>query len=373
MKIGVPTEIKQSENRVGLVPSAVMELAHAGHQIFVQSGAGAGIGATDSDYQAAGAEISRNAADLFEASDMIVKVKEPQAPEYDLLRDSHILFTYLHLAANETLTQALLASKVTGIAYETITNQRGALPLLQPMSEIAGRISVQAGAYSLQKHAGGAGILIGGATGVSAAEVVIIGGGVVGTNAAKMALGLGGRVTILDRSLTRLAELEDIFCGQVNTVYSTNNTIAEWCARADLIIGAVLIPGAAAPKLISRAQLKDLKPGAVLVDVAIDQGGCFETSHPTTHDSPTYVVDGIVHYCVANMPGAVPKTSAYALNNATLPYVKKLANEGLSKALSNDSGFARGLNTYRGQVVHPAVAEAFDMQLVDAGALLLAA
>ena len=361
MKIGVPTEIKKHEKRVGLVPGAVGELVTRGHEVLVQSGAGLGIGADDQQYEAAGATIAADAAAVFASSDLVIKVKEPQESEYGLLREGQLLFTYLHLAADRRLTDALLASGATGIAYETITDARGGLPLLKPMSEIAGRMAIQAGAYALQAHNQGAGILLGGAAGVPAAEVLIIGGGVVGTNAAKMALGLGARVSIIDKSLQRLAELDDLFGGRVNTVYSTRDSIAEWSARADLLVGAVLIPGAAAPKLITREMLKTLKPGSVLVDVAIDQGGCFETSKPTTHDEPTYVVDDVVHYCVANMPGGVPRTSALALNNATLPYIEKLAENELCQLLKGDADFANGLNVWQGRVMNAAVANAFQL------------
>ena len=373
MKIGVPTEIKKHEKRVGLVPGAARELVARGHQVSVQAGAGLGIGAGDSDYAAAGARIVDDAGAIFADNELIIKVKEPQQAEYELLREGQLLFTYLHLAADKPLTEALIASGATGIAYETVTDPRGGLPLLKPMSEIAGRMAIQAGAYALQAHNHGAGILLGGAAGVPAAEVLVIGGGVVGTNAAKMALGLGARVTIVDRSLQRLGELDDLFGGQLNTVYSTQDAIAEWSSRADLIVGAVLIPGAAAPKLITRPMLKTLKPGSVLVDVAIDQGGCFETSKPTTHDAPTYVVDDIVHYCVANMPGGVPRTSALALNNATLPYIEKLAEKDLCQLLREDDNFANGLNIWQGQVVHPAVANAFQLKYAQPSELLEAA
>jgi len=366
MKIGVPKEVKQNEHRVGLVPAAVMELVQAGHRVYVESGAGGGIDASDADYAAGGATILDSAEAVFERTDLIVKVKEPQASEYHLFNNSHILFTYLHLAADRALTDALLDSGCTAIAYETVLNQQGGLPLLRPMSEIAGRLSIQAGAHSLQSSSGGAGILLGGAAGVAAAEVVIIGGGVVGTNAAKMALGLGARVTLLDKSVTRLVELDDLFRGQVNTIYATGDAIAQWCAKADLLVGAVLVPGAAAPKLITRPMLKTMKPGSVLVDVAIDQGGCFETSQPTTYERPTYVVDNIVHYCVANMPGGVPKTSAVALNNATLPYIEKLASGGLAAVLESETGFRAGLNVWQGKITHSAVASAFDLEVVEA-------
>ena len=373
MKIGVPTEIKQHERRVGLVPSSVRELVARGHEVSIQAGAGMGIGASDKDYLDAGAQIASNAAEIFAHNELIVKVKEPQASEYALLRESQLLFTYLHLAADQNLTEALMANGTTGIAYETITDRHGGLPLLKPMSEVAGRMAIQAGAYALQAHNGGAGILLGGAAGVAAAEVLVIGGGVVGTNAAKMALGLGARVTIVDKSLQRLAELDDLFGGRLNTVYSTGDAIAEWSAKSDLIVGAVLVPGAAAPKLITKAMLKNLKPGTVLVDVAIDQGGCFETSRPTTHDQPTYIVDDVVHYCVANMPGGVPKTSAMALNNATLPYIERLAEHDFCELMRGDQDFARGLNVWRGAVVHPAVAEAFQLTYTEPSSLLRAA
>lgn len=361
MKIGVPKEIKKNEHRVGLVPAAVRELVGLGHEVLVETKAGSGIGADDAEYKAAGAQVLTNVGSLFERAELIVKVKEPQPSEYGLFDSSHTLFTYLHLAADRPLTQALLDSGTTAIAYETITDTHGGLPLLRPMSEIAGRLSVQAGAYSLQAQSGGAGVLLGGAAGVSAAEVVIIGGGVVGTNAAKMALGLGARVTILDKSVQRLAELDDLFGGRVNSVYANRSAIAQWSTRADLLIGAVLIPGAAAPKLIDRSMLQAMQTGSVLVDVAIDQGGCFETSRATTHAEPTYVVDGIVHYCVANMPGAVPKTSAFALNNVTLPYIVRLAEQGVEKALKSDLGFSEGLNISDGRVMNQAVAQALDL------------
>ena len=373
MKIGVPTEIKKHEARVGLVPASVKELTAGGHQVVVQTGAGRGIGAMDQDYVAAGADIVDCAKTVFETAELIVKVKEPQPEEFELLRADQILFTYLHLAADKALTNALIDSGTTAIAYETVVDERGGLPLLKPMSEIAGRLSIQAGAYALQSHNAGAGVLLGGAAGVAAAEVVIIGGGVVGTNAAKMALGLGARVTIIDRSLERLGVLDDLFGGRVNTVYATAAAITEWSTKADLIVGAVLVPGAAAPRLITRSMLKDLRRGAVLVDVAIDQGGCFETSRPTTHDAPTYVVDDIVHYCVANMPGGVPKTSALALNNATLPYIQRLADGDFARLMRKDKGFAAGLNIWQGKVTHPAVANAFDLQCTKPSKLLRAA
>ncbi|MEM7465766.1 MAG: alanine dehydrogenase [Pseudomonadota bacterium] len=373
MDIGVPTEIKNQEKRVGLLPMAVKELRRHGHEILVQAGAGTGVGASDDDYRAAGAKIADDAAAVYANSTMIVKVKEPQSSEYALLRDTHILFTYLHLAADKELTKALIDSGTTAVAYETITAPDGGLPLLKPMSEVAGRMSIQAGAFALQASKGGQGILLGGAAGVAAGEVLIIGGGVVGTNAAKMALGLGARVTIADKSLERLVALDDSFGGRLNTVYATADAIGEWSERADMVIGAVLVPGAAAPKLITRPMLRGMKPGAVLVDVAIDQGGCFETSRATTHDDPTYLVDGIVHYCVANMPGGVPKTSTYALNNATLPYIEKLASADFGTLISHDPHITAGLNVRHGQVTHPAVAAAFETDCVDPGQTLRAA
>jgi len=362
MKIGVPKEIKIHEYRVGLVPAGVRELVDAGHQVLVQSGAGAGIGLDDSHYQAAGASIAPRAADVFAAADLIVKVKEPQLAECKLLRSGQTLFTYLHLAADREQAEALKASGATAIAYETVTAPDGSLPLLTPMSEVAGRMSVQVGANCLQKANGGFGVLLGGVPGVPPAKVVILGGGVSGTHAAEMAVGLRADVTVVDRSVKRLRELSSIFASQLNTVYSTAHAIEELVRDADLVIGAVLIAGAAAPKLVTRATVKTMKPGAVLVDIAIDQGGCFETSRPTTHAEPTYVLDGVVHYCVTNMPGAVPRTSTFALTNATLPYVKALADHGWKQAIANDAGLARGLNVHAGQVTHEAVASALGLE-----------
>jgi len=362
MKIGVPKEIKIHEYRVGLVPAGVRELVDAGHQVLVQSGAGAGIGLDDSHYQAAGASIAPRAADVFAAADLIVKVKEPQLAECKLLRSGQTLFTYLHLAADREQAEALKASGATAIAYETVTAPDGSLPLLTPMSEVAGRMSVQVGANCLQKANGGFGVLLGGVPGVPPAKVVILGGGVSGTHAAEMAVGLRADVTVVDRSVKRLRELSSIFASQLNTVYSTAHAIEELVRDADLVIGAVLIAGAAAPKLVTRAMVKTMKPGAVLVDIAIDQGGCFETSRPTTHAEPTYVLDGVVHYCVTNMPGAVPRTSTFALTNATLPYVKALADHGWKQAVANDAGLARGLNVHAGQLTHEAVASALGLE-----------
>ena len=357
MLIGVPKEIKTREFRVGLVPSSVAELVRRGHKVLVETNAGVGIGADDNEYKAAGADIASSAADVFAKADMIVKVKEPQPSEWVQLSSNQILFTYLHLAADAPQAYGLVDSGCTAIAYETITDNAGGLPLLAPMSEVAGRLAVIEGASHLKANAGGRGILISGVPGTAPAEVVVIGGGVVGVNAAKMAVGLGARVTVFDRSVPRLRELSDIFGNSVSTRYSSNAVLAEAVKQADMVIGAVLVAGASAPKLVSRAQLSTMKPGAVLVDVAIDQGGCFETSRPTTHDEPTYIVDGIVHYCVANMPGAVPRTSSEALNNATLPHVIALANKGVN-ALDDDPHLANGLNVVGGKIVYQAVLDA---------------
>ena len=354
MLVGVPKEIKVRESRVGLVPNSVAELVGRGHRVMVETGAGAGIGADDAAYKAAGAEIAGSAAEVFAAAEMIVKVKEPQPSEWVQLSADQILFTYLHLAADIPQTRGLMDSGCTAIAYETITDDAGGLPLLAPMSEVAGRLAVIEGASNLKASAGGRGLLISGVPGTSPAEVVVIGGGVVGTNAAKMAIGLGARVTVLDRSVPRLRQLDDIFGNAITTRYSSRAIIEEVCRDADMVIGAVLIPGASAPKLISRDFLSSMKPGSVLVDVAIDQGGCFETSRPTTHDDPTYVVDGVVHYCVANMPGSVPLTSSEALNNATLPHVLALADHGVA-ALERDPHLANGLNVRGGEVTYDAV------------------
>ena len=361
MKIGVPKEIKIHEYRVGLVPAGVRELVDSGHQVLVQSGAGAGIGFDDAHYQTAGATISKRVEDIFGSADLIVKVKEPQLDECKMLRSGQTLFTYLHLAADREQAQALIASGVTAIAYETVTAPDGSLPLLTPMSEVAGRMSVQVGANCLQKANGGFGVLLGGVPGVAPAKVVVLGGGVSGTHAVEMAVGLRADVTVVDRSVKRLRELSSIFGSQLKTVYSTAHAIEELVRDADLVIGAVLIAGAAAPKLVTRAMVKTMKPGAVLVDIAIDQGGCFETSHPTTHAEPTYVLDGVIHYAVTNMPGAVPRTSTFALTNATLPYVKALADHGWRVAISKDSGLAQGLNVHAGQLTHEAVASALGL------------
>jgi alanine dehydrogenase len=371
MLVGVPKEIKPSEFRVGLTPTAVGEYVAHGHKVIVEAGAGAGIGASDADYVAAGAEIVPNAATVFSRADMVVKVKEPQPAEWVQLRPGQILFTYLHLAADAPQARGLMASGVTAVAYETVTDARGHLPLLAPMSEVAGRLSIQAAATALQKPNGGRGVLLGGVPGVAPGKVVVIGGGVVGTQAARVAIGVGASVTILDKSVPRLRELDDLFAGRVVTRYSTRGALAEETAVADAVIGAVLVPGAAAPKLVSRRMLGTMKPGAVLVDVAIDQGGCFETSHPTTHEHPTYVVDGIVHYCVANMPGAVPLTSSHALNHATLPYGLALADHGLA-ALARDPHLRDGLNVHRGRITHRAVAESLALDFADPEELMAA-
>jgi alanine dehydrogenase len=358
MRIGVPKEIKNNEFRVGLTPASVQELVKDGHEVLVQTQAGMGIGCTDEQYQAVGAKIIATAEEIFKTAEMIVKVKEPQPVECKMLREGQLLFTYLHLAPDPEQTDLLLASGCTAIAYETVTDTSGKLPLLAPMSEVAGRMSIQVGATALQKPNGGIGVLLGGVPGTSAANVVIFGGGVVGTHAAKMAVGLGARVTIVDAYLPRLRQLDDIFGATVNTRFQSDATKDELIASADLVIGAALVPGANAPKLITRQDLKKMKPGAVLVDVSIDQGGCFETSKATTHQEPTYIVDGIVHYCVANMPGAVPRTSTFALNNATIPYVRKLANLGWKQACQQDKGLLNGLNIHQGKLYCPPVGEA---------------
>ncbi len=358
MLIGVPKEIKVHEYRVGMTPPAVREAVHQGHSVLVQAGAGEGIGCDDASYQAAGAQIAATPEEVFQRSQMIVKVKEPQPHECRMLREGQVLFTYLHLAPDPTQTDLLLQSGCTAIAYETITDDRGGLPLLAPMSEVAGRMSIQVGAVALQKANGGRGILLGGVPGVPAAKVVVVGGGVVGTHAARMAIGLGADVVVLDRSLPRLRYLDDVFGAELATLYATLDSTEAAVRQADLVIGAVLIPGAAAPRVVTREQLQDLKPGAVLVDVSIDQGGCFATSRPTTHADPTYIVDGIVHYCVANMPGAVPRTSTFALNNATLTFTLALAAKGWKKACQDDPHLRAGLNVHAGAITYRAVADA---------------
>ena len=356
MRIGVPKEIKVHEYRVGLVPAAVHELVAAGHAVMVETGAGAGIGCTDADYRDAGASIAPDAARVFADAELVVKVKEPQPGECAQLKPHQVLFTYLHLAADRAQAEALMRSGATAIAYETVTAPNGSLPLLTPMSEVAGRMSVHVGANYLEKEKGGRGILLGGVAGVPPARVVIIGGGVSGTGAAEMALGMRAEVCVIDRSLPRLRELDVQFNGAVRTLYSTARAIEQAVTEADLVIGAVLVPGAAAPKLVTRAMVKRMRPGSVVVDIAIDQGGCCETSRPTTHAAPTFVEHEVVHYCVTNMPGAVPRTSAFALNNATLPYVQALAGKGWERATREDAGLAAGINVRGGKLVHPAVA-----------------
>ena len=358
MRIGVPKEIKNHEYRVGLIPSSVRELVAHGHEVVVETHAGYGIGLDDEHYAAAGARIVTTPDEVFATADMVVKVKEPQPVEIARLRPGQILFTYLHLAPDAPQTKGLIDSGCIAIAYETVTDAHGRLPLLAPMSEVAGRMSIQAGAHCLEKAQGGNGTLLGGVPGVAVGSVVILGGGVVGTNAARMAMGLEARVTVLDRSLHRLYELDMQFGPTLNTIYSTRDAIEEYVLGADLVIGAVLVPGAAAPKLVSRELVSRMKRGSVLVDVAIDQGGCFETSRPTTHAEPTYVVDGVVHYCVANMPGGVARTSTFALNNATLPFTLALADKGWRKALVDDRHLREGLNVHQGRVTYQAVAEA---------------
>ncbi|KIC11971.1 alanine dehydrogenase [Leisingera sp. ANG-M1] len=365
MKIGCPTEIKPQEFRVGMTPDAAREAVNCGHDVVIQKGAGMGAGFTDEDYAAAGAVILDTAEEIFATADMIVKVKEPQAVERKMLRENQLLFTYLHLAPDPEQTHDLLESGCTAIAYETVTDDRGGLPLLAPMSEVAGRLAPQVGAYTLQKANGGRGVLMGGVPGVAPAKVVVIGGGVVGTHAAKVAAGMGADVTILDRSLTRLKYLDDVFGREFKNQYSTAGATAELVRDADMVIGAVLIPGAAAPKLVSRAQLSEMKPGAVLVDVAIDQGGCFETSRATTHADPIYEVDGIMHYCVANMPGAVARTSTQALGNATLPFMLNLANKGWRQACEDDPHLLNGLNVHAGKLTYYAVGEALGLDVLS--------
>lgn len=356
MRIGVPKEIKVHEYRVGMTPAGVGELTALGHEVWVESGAGSGVGFADAAYQLAGGHIASDARSVFDIAELIVKVKEPQPSEYPLLHAGQTLFTYLHLAADPRQARALMQADVTAIAYETVTAPDGSLPLLTPMSEVAGRMSVQVAANALQKSNGGRGVLLGGVPGVEPARVAILGGGIAGTHAAEMAVGLRADVTIVDRSIKRLRELSVQFGAAVKTVYSTTAAIEALVSSADVVIGAVLIPGAVAPKLITRDMLALMQPGAVLVDIAIDQGGCFETSHATTHADPTYVVDGIVHYCVANMPGAVPRTSTLALTNATLPYIKLLAQQGVQQALHTDPHLANGLNVQHGKIVNAAVA-----------------
>jgi len=365
MVIGVPKEIKDHETRVGLVPSGVTALGEAGHEVIVETRAGEGSSITDREYIQAGAHIGATAAEVWNKTDLVIKVKEPQPTEYPFLRPGLTLFTYLHLAPLPELTDRLLDTRVNGVAYETIVERDGSLPLLTPMSEVAGRMAVQIGAQYLEAPNGGRGVLLGGVPGVAPANVVILGGGVVGLNAAKVAHGMGAHVTIIDRNLNRLRELDDIFNGQVVTLASNLYTINETLKAADLVIGAVLIPGAAAPKLVRREVIATMKRGAVIVDVAIDQGGCLETSHPTTHTDPVYYVDGVLHYCVSNMPAAVPHTSTFALTNATFPYLLELANKGLERAMEEHPAIRFGVNTYRGEVTHPGVAESQGRRYAD--------
>lgn len=369
MKIGLPKEIKDNEYRVGLTPAGVQALALAGHTVYVQKTAGEGSGFKDEQYVKAGGQLLDTADEIWQAGDMIVKVKEPVAPEYPRMRENQLLFTYLHLAPEFELTKQMLERKVTGVAYETITSGRR-LPLLIPMSEVAGRMSVQVGATYLEKMNGGRGILLGGVPGVPAANVVIIGGGIVGTEAAKMAVGLGAKVTIIDRDLDRLRQLDDIFLSKVQTLASSRYAIEEAISHADLVIGAVLVVGAAAPKLLTRDMLHLIPQGAVLVDVAVDQGGCFETTHATTHSNPTYYEEGVLHYCVANMPGAVPRTSTFALTNATLPYALDLANKGFERAIKEDAGLREGVNTYAGNLTYEAVATSQNLEYTPLDSLL---
>jgi alanine dehydrogenase len=368
--VGLPKEIKDNEYRVGLTPAGVRALTDSGHEVIVEKTAGEGSGFEDGLYQKAGAKIIDSADEVWAKGEMIVKVKEPIEPEYSRMRESQLLFTYLHLAPDKKLTSELLKRKVTGIAYETITDRRGSLPLLTPMSEVAGRMAIQVGAHYLEKMAGGRGILLGGVPGVPAAKVVIIGGGVVGTNAAKIAVGMGANVTIIDNNLDRLRELDDIFLTKISTLASSAYMIHDAISTADLIIGAVLVPGASAPMLVTRNMLKDVPNGAVIVDVAVDQGGCIETTRPTTHSNPTYYVEGVLHYCVANMPGAVPRTSTFALTNATLPYAVKLANKGFFEAIRSDEGLKAGINTYAGHCTYEAVAAAQGIPYTNIDALV---
>jgi len=356
MRVGVPKEIKTFENRVGLVPGSVRELTHHGHDVLVETGAGAGSGFTDDAYKAAGARVMSSVEEVFASAELIVKVKEPQPVEVARLRPEHVLFTYLHLAADKRQAEGLMRSGATAIAYETVTDARGGLPLLAPMSEVAGRMSVHVGAHYLEKGQGGQGILLGGVPGVSAAKVVVLGGGVAGTNAARVAMGMEAYVTVIDRSLPRLYELDLQFGSQLHTLYSTVENIEREVAAADLVVGAVLIPGASAPKLVSREMVRAMKPGSVVVDIAIDQGGCFATSRPTTLAEPSYSDEGIIHYCVTNMPSAVARTSTFALNNATLPFVLALADNGWRAALAADAHLRAGLNVHGGRIIHPTVA-----------------
>ena len=370
MLVGVPREIKIHEYRVGMVPAGVRELCGQGHAVIVQSGAGAAIGFSDEDYRAAGAEIAEDAAAVFERAELIVKVKEPQPSECAMLRPGQLLFTYLHLAADRPQTEALLASGCSAIAYETVTDRHGRLPLLAPMSEVAGRMSAQVGAHCLEKEQGGSGVLLPGVPGVAAGKVVVVGGGVAGANAARMALGLEARVVIIEKSLERLDELDSLFGPRLDAVYSTLEAIEAHVVDADLVIGSVLVPGAAAPKLVNRSMVRRMRPGSVIVDIAIDQGGCCETSRPTTHAEPTYVEEGVVHYCVTNMPGAVARTSTFALNNATLPRVLVLAEKGLARVMAEDEHLRHGLNVHDGRLTCTPVGEALELPVTPAAEAL---
>lgn len=372
MLIGVPKEIKNHEYRVGMVPASVRELITHGHKVMVQSGAGIGINVSDEDYEAAGAMLIPDAREIFHSAGMIVKVKEPQPEECLMLQENQILFTYLHLAPDPAQARLLCDSRCIAIAYETVTDDHGGLPLLAPMSEVAGRMSIQAGARSLEKSQGGRGVLMGGVPGVEAAHVVVLGGGVVGTNAIRMAMGIEAEVTVLDRSIRRLKELDLQFGSKIRTIYATADAVERYVLQADLVIGAVLVPGAAAPKLVTKELVSQMRHGSVVVDVAIDQGGCFETSRPTTHTNPTYIVDGVVHYCVTNMPGAVPRTAAFALNNATLPFILELANKGYKAALLENPHLLNGLNVYHGQLTHQVVARDLEQTYLSARDALLA-
>lgn len=370
MRVGVPKEVKVREYRVGLVPANVRELVAHGHEVVVECNAGAGIGMSDAQYEAAGATVVASAAEIWSRAEMVVKVKEPQAAERAQLREGQVLFTYLHLAPDPKQTEDLIASRATCIAYETVTSPSGGLPLLAPMSEVAGRMAVQAGAYFLEKAHGGLGVLLGGVPGVEPAKVVVLGGGVVGTHAIHIALGMGADVWVVERSLDQLKALWRQFGRPLNTVFSTRDAIEKQVLEADLVIGGVLIPGSAAPKLVSADMVRRMKPGSVVVDVAIDQGGCFETARATTHDEPTYVVDGVIHYCVANMPGGVPRTSTFALNNATLPFVLALADKGAQRALQEDAHLLAGLNVHRGRITHRGVAESLGYACCEPGEAL---
>ncbi len=366
MLIGVPKEIKNREYRVGMVPASVRELIHHGHRILVEAGAGEGIGITNELYVEAGATLAKSAQEIFEKADMIIKVKEPQPHECKMLREGQVLFTYLHLAPDLEQAELLMNSGCAAIAYETVTDQYGRLPLLSPMSEVAGRLSIQAGAHCLEKATGGFGILLGGVPGVAPAKVTVIGGGVVGTNAIRMAMGMEAYVTVIDTSLARLQQLDLQFGSKLNTIFGTKESIETYVCDSDLVVGAVLVPGAAAPKLVSREMVKTMRNGTVMVDVAIDQGGCFATSKPTTHDDPIYTVDGVLHYCVTNMPGNVPHTATFALNNATLPFIVELADKGCKQAILDNPHLANGLNVYKGKLTHRAVAHALEKQYTPA-------